>query len=208
MKRSLPLNRGLLVLLGMSFASIAGAAGPGFTDCAVEDPGCSVPGTPVNTSFAARVVGNPAGKPLSGDALDLRTEQVAREIRCPVCQGSSIGDSPSSTARHMKQEVHDLLAAGFTQEQVLSYFESSYGEFVRLAPKTSGFTSLIWALPAVLLLGGIVSIAIFFRRRRPTAGVAQAATADVPLEDPSLEPWLKQVRGLVDPTKTANETQG
>ena len=32
----------------------------------------------------------------------------------------------------MKPQVRELVAAGYDQEQILAYFERSYGEFVRL----------------------------------------------------------------------------
>jgi len=193
------------VLPAIVLASTARAAAPGGGACPVEDPSCLLPAPGVSTAFAARVVGALAEKPLAGDALEKKTEQVAREIRCPVCQGSSIGESPSSTARNMKQEAHDLLAAGFSQEQVILYFEASYGEFVRLTPKATGFTTLIWIMPAVLVLLGLLAIGMFFRRSpaRPKPAVEASEKSAAPGDDPSLEPWLRRVRGLADQDEPA-----
>lgn len=76
----------------------------------------------------------PRGAPLTGDALETRTEQVASLLRCPVCQGLSVADSPSSTAQNMKAHIRELVAQGYNQDQILAYFERSYSEFVRLEP--------------------------------------------------------------------------
>ena len=95
--------------------------------------------------------GSPQGPPLSGPALEKRTNEVAALLRCPVCQGMSVADSPSTVAVDMKQHVRDLLAKGYTQEQILAYFEQSYGQFVLLKPKNP----YVWVLPIlVLLIGG------------------------------------------------------
>jgi cytochrome c-type biogenesis protein CcmH len=139
--------------------------------------------------FMATIVGAPKEAPLKGEALERRTEEVSRELRCPVCQGSSVGDSPSSTARHMKEQVRESLAAGYSEEQVLSYFEASYGEFVRLTPKAEGFTTFVWMAPALLFFLGAVAAAVWYRRRpRSTRPVA---------DDPELERWLTQVHTMV-----------
>ena len=82
----------------------------------------------------ALVVGAPKDAPLSGSALETRTEDVAALLRCPVCQGLSVADSPATMAQNMKAEVRALLAKGYAEDQVLAYFERSYGEFVRLEP--------------------------------------------------------------------------
>ena len=127
-------------------------------------------------------VGSPAGPPRQGAELERITEEVSSLMRCPVCQGLSVADSPTPLAAAMKDEVRELLAAGYSGEQVLQYFEKSYGEFIRLAPKPRGFNLTVWLAPAALLLLGLVLI---LRRRaaprRPAADTADADTADADL---------------------------
>ena len=110
--------------------------------------------------FLAVVLGAPHGTPLSGTALEERTHEVASLLRCPVCQGMSVADSPSTVALDMKQHVREMLSRGYTQEQILNYFEQSYGQFVLLKPKNP----FVWVLPIVVLLLGI-GIVIFKARR-------------------------------------------
>ena len=112
----------------------------------------------------AFVVGPPKGQPLSGAALDARTEEVGGLLRCPVCQGLSVAASPSSMASNMKAEVRTLLAAGYTEDQVLAYFERSYGEFVRLQPQLRGVNWLVWLLPVAGLLAGGATVLLALRR--------------------------------------------
>ena len=114
----------------------------------------------------AFVVGAPKGQPLAGTALDKRTEEVGGLLRCPVCQGLSVAASPSTMASNMKAEVRGLLASGYTEEQVLAYFERSYGEFVRLQPPLRGVNWLVWLGPVAGLLAGGATVFLALRRSR------------------------------------------
>ena len=157
---------------------------------------------------ASILIGEPSGRPVSGAELDKLTDDVASLIRCPVCQGNSVADSPSQMARDMKREVRDLLAAGYQREQVLTYFEKSYGEFIRLEPKAEGFNLVVWAAPvAALVIGiGVVAWRLGSSRasRKAPAGdreataddseVADSEVADSEPEDPELAGYLEQVR--------------
>lgn len=139
------------------------------------------------------VVGEPAGTPLSGDELDRLTQEVASRMRCPVCQGLSVADSPADAAVAMKAEVRSLLAAGYTPAQTIRYFETSYGEFIRLEPKPEGFNLVVWIAPAAVLLIGAAIVAWRLRRPAPAAVVADAGPA-APDEDPDLAAYRERVR--------------
>jgi cytochrome c-type biogenesis protein CcmH len=150
-------------------------------------------------------VDQPAGRPLSGNELDARTNEVSALLRCPVCQGLSVADSPATMARNMKQEVREKLAQGFDQEQIIASFERSYGEFVRLRPPLRGANWLVWVGPAIFLLGGAVVIGFALRRaRRPlsaqdvrTATNSAADRGALP-DDPRLADAIRRVRALAD----------
>ena len=106
----------------------------------------------------------PQGTPLQGAALERRTMQVSALLRCPVCQGMSVADSPSTVALDMKQQVRELLARGYTEEQILNYFEQSYGEFVLLKPKFNGVNAFVWILPLLALAIGATLVLMKVRK--------------------------------------------
>lgn len=108
----------------------------------------------------------PLGPPLSGAALDRATEEVASLMRCPVCQGLSVADSPSSSAVDLKAEVRRQLSLGYTGDQVIASFERSYGEFIRLAPKAEGFNWMVWLMPIVAFAVGALLIYLRLRPQR------------------------------------------
>jgi cytochrome c-type biogenesis protein CcmH len=140
-------------------------------------------------------VSPPAGVPLSGAALDSRTEQVGALLRCPVCQGLSVADSPSTMARNMKQEVREKLAAGYDQDQILASFEQSYGEFVRLRPPLRGANWAVWLGPVVFLLAGGALVAAALRGSRRPPQAAAAEHGGLP-DDPRLAQAVHRVRAL------------
>jgi cytochrome c-type biogenesis protein CcmH len=150
-------------------------------------------------SIAAAPSSTPKGQSLSGEALNARTEEVAGLLRCPVCQGLSVADSPSTMARNMKAQVREKLAAGFDQEQILAGFERSYGEFVRLQPQLRGVNWLVWLGPAAALLAGAGGVALAMRRARRHASPAAAdepPSRDALPDDPRLAAAVRQVRQL------------
>lgn len=138
----------------------------------------------------SEIVGAPTGPALSGAALHEKTRAVASLLRCVVCQGLSVADSPSDTARAMRDEVQEMVAKGFDQEQILTYFEASYGEFVLLEPKLEGVNVLVWVMPIAFVLGGVGIVAWTIRSSR----AAQAARQDAPSSSEGEDPYLARVR--------------
>ena len=102
----------------------------------------------------------------AADAPDIedQTRAIAQELRCVVCQNLSVADSPSEMAQQMRGVVREQLQAGKTPQEVKDFFVSKYGEWVLLAPKTQGFSLLIWVLPFVVLILGI-GLALWLVRR-------------------------------------------
>lgn len=168
---------------------------------AQEPPTTDAPVTGFEAQEAAaredprEVVGAPKGPPLSGAALDERTEEVGGLLRCPVCQGLSVADSPATMATNMKARVRELLAEGYDEEQVLAYFERSYGEFVRLDPPRRGINWLVWLAPPLALLGGLAVVRQAMRRRPAAAAPAdELPTRGTLPSDPVLARNVLRVR--------------
>ena len=102
----------------------------------------------------------------------------------------AVADSPAEMAVNMKGQVHDLLARGYTEEQILKYFELSYGQFVLLRPKFEGVNTLVWLLPLIALIGGAMIVINKMKKlAKPVTGNQQPATED---------PYLAKVRELAD----------
>jgi len=119
----------------------------------------------IASPVAAQAVAKDSGVRTTGDsALEARTSAVAAQLRCPVCQGLSIQDSPSELAQSMRSLVRDQLAQGKTPEQVKAYFVSKYGEWILLSPAPHGFNLLAYAVPVLVVVGGGALIILAVRR--------------------------------------------
>jgi cytochrome c-type biogenesis protein CcmH len=106
-------------------------------------------------------------------AHEERVMKLGKQLRCAVCQGLSIADSPASMARAQLDKVRELVAQEKTDQEIYDYFVARYGEWVLLKPSTSGATSALWFLPVVLLIGGL--LVIFLQVRKNAAPAAAAA---------------------------------
>jgi len=149
----------------------------------------------VKVPDAEQFVGRPQGTPITDPAtLHLRTQQVAGLLRCPVCQGLSVADSPSEMAVNMKGQVRELLARGYTEQQILDFFERSYGQFVLLKPKFKGLASAVWILPLLAIAVGVVVVVSKAKKleQQPTAN------SQPPTANPQEDPYVARVREMVE----------
>jgi cytochrome c-type biogenesis protein CcmH len=113
--------------------------------------------------------------------IDEQTQNIARELRCVVCQNLSVADSPSEMAQQMRGVVRQQLAAGKTPQEIKDFFVSKYGEWVLLTPKTHGFSLLVWLLPFVVLVLGL-ALGLWLVRRwsaKKTKIVASSIDSDL-----------------------------
>jgi cytochrome c-type biogenesis protein CcmH len=114
---------------------------------------------------------------ISADSvLEVRTSELASQLRCAVCQGISIQESPSALAREMREVVKEQLREGRTPDEVREYFVAAYGEWILLAPRPRGLNLLLYVLPAALLLGGIALLVVLVRRWTGAAPPDEAPT--------------------------------
>jgi cytochrome c-type biogenesis protein CcmH len=126
----------------------------------------------VTVALAGVVV---AGLVMGEDTESDRIRALGARIKCPVCQGEAIVDSPSETARAMMDIVAERVEAGESDDQIITYFTSRYGDGILLDPPFKGRTLALWLLPLVALGAGIALI--LGRRRTPSAEQREEAGA-------------------------------
>jgi len=108
------------------------------------------------------------------ETLDQRVQNVASQLKCPVCQGESIADSQATIAQQMRQVIREQLQTGKSEQDVVQYFVRSYGDQIVWLPLWQGFSLLAWLVPIAFLLGGVGLVFIVLREWR--AGVAVTGT--------------------------------
>ena len=103
---------------------------------------------------------------LKDPALEARARALSEELRCMVCQNQSIDDSDAPLAADLRALVRERIAAGDSDAAVVDFLVARYGEFILLRPRFNWGTALLWiAPPGALLIGGLIAVATFRRRR-------------------------------------------
>jgi cytochrome c-type biogenesis protein CcmH len=95
---------------------------------------------------------------LEDSALQARFENIAKDLRCLVCQNESIADSNVELASDLRRQVREMLVAGKSDDEIFDFMTDRYGEFVRFNPPVDRKTALIWGAPFIVLLLGVVII--------------------------------------------------
>lgn len=106
------------------------------------------------------------------DRIDQEALEIAKQLQCPVCQGTAVAYSTSGLAEQMRGVIRQKLEAGESREQIMQYFVDRYGENILIEPPKSGFTLSVWLLPMAGLLVGLVIVVFVVRasRRRASSG--------------------------------------
>lgn len=110
---------------------------------------------------------------LSDPAEEARAQSLMKQLRCLVCQNQSIVDSNVDLARDLRNIVRERITAGDSDDQVLTFMTSRYGDWVLLKPPFDGATIILWLSPLLLLLIGIF---VIFRNQK-------AVVTNAPLSD-------------------------
>jgi|SRR5215217_7155451 len=142
-----------------------------------------------------------ASEPLAPE-LEVRVQKLGKTLRCAVCQGLSVSDSPSSMARAQLDMVRELVSEGKSDQEVIEFFVSRYGEWVLLEPKAEGFNWFVWLGPVALLMVGGFVIWRQVQQGPPAQVPATPATPATPSEPTpgtssaadDADPYLQAVR--------------
>lgn len=110
-------------------------------------------------AFAAPAAAVNPDEVLDDPELEARARTLSLEFRCLVCQNQSIDDSNAELARDLRLLVRERLVQGDSDQDVIEYVVSRYGEFVLLKPRFSMQTVLLWGAPvAIFLIGATVML--------------------------------------------------
>ncbi len=111
-------------------------------------------------------------------SLSDRTLAVARELRCPVCQGESVADSESGIARGMRSIIRTKLAQGQSTDAIKRFFADRYGNKILLSPPASGIGGVAWIAPPLLIAGGLGLLLILVLDWRARSRMANSPRND------------------------------
>ncbi|MEO6975652.1 MAG: cytochrome c-type biogenesis protein [Gallionella sp.] len=98
--------------------------------------------------------------------LEQRMINLTQNLRCLVCQNESLASSHADLAKDLRQEVRDKMNQGMTDQQIIDFLVSKYGQFVLFDPPMQRNTILLWYGPFGLLLVGLAGLVYQLRKRK------------------------------------------
>jgi cytochrome c-type biogenesis protein CcmH len=98
--------------------------------------------------------------------LEKRVTNLAKELRCLVCQNETLADSRADLAEDLRREIRAQMRAGKSDKEVIEFLTARYGQFVLYRPPVQPTTYLLWFGPFVLLLTGLFILFHYIKQRR------------------------------------------
>lgn len=111
---------------------------------------------------------------LSDPVLETRARGLSQELRCVVCQGENIDESNAGIARDLRLLVRERLVEGETDQQILDFVVSRYGEYVLMRPTWAGANIILYIAGPVLLLFALLAGFVYLRGRATAQNLAGA----------------------------------
>ena len=105
-------------------------------------------------------------RPLADDpVVEARLKKLAVELRCLVCQNQTLADSNAPLAEDLRREVREMIVKDMSDQEIIDFLVSRYGDFVLYRPPVKTTTMFLWIGPFVLLAGGGIALVVALRRR-------------------------------------------
>ncbi|HSM24423.1 MAG TPA: cytochrome c-type biogenesis protein CcmH [Anaerolineaceae bacterium] len=94
----------------------------------------------------------------SGTPSDDEINAIAKELYCPVCENIPLDVCPTQACAQWRALIREKLIDGWTKEEIKQYFVDQYGDRVLAQPPARGLNWLIYILPPLIFVGGIVVV--------------------------------------------------
>lgn len=112
---------------------------------------------------------------VADEATEKRMVAISEELRCLVCQNESLAGSHADLAQDLRREIRNLIKQGKSDEEIMEFMVSRYGDFVRYRPPVKASTYLLWFGPFILFIGALLGLILHLHRRNAQNAVRQAA---------------------------------
>tara|TARA_B100000029_G_C17549866_1_gene949718 strand:- start:1064 stop:1471 length:408 start_codon:yes stop_codon:yes gene_type:complete len=93
---------------------------------------------------------------LNNSKQETRARNISKNIRCMVCQNQSIDESSSDLAKDLRIMIRNKIKEGNSDKEIYKFLTSRYGDFILLKPPMKLSTLILWFLPLIFFLIGIL----------------------------------------------------
>ena len=98
--------------------------------------------------------------------IEKRLNEISNNVRCLVCRNQSIYDSNSDFANDMKKIIIIHLKENKSDEFIYKFLKSKYGEYILFKPPFQINTLILWILPFILIISGLIFFTFKFLKFR------------------------------------------
>lgn len=105
-------------------------------------------------------------KQFENEKQEQRYKKLIDELRCLVCQNQNLADSNAPLAQDLRKQVYKMISAGQSDDEILNFMVTRYGDFVLYRPPFNTATFLLWVGPFIILVGGFLVLIGFIRSRK------------------------------------------
>ena len=95
---------------------------------------------------------------LENQKQELRARDISKNIRCMVCQNQSIDESNSPLAKDLRILIRNKIKEGNKNEEIYKFLTDRYGDFILLKPPFKSNTLVLWFLPFIFFIIGILIV--------------------------------------------------
>lgn len=98
---------------------------------------------------------------------EARAKTLFGTLHCVVCGGQSLAGSDAQIARDIRTLIREKIAAGESDDAIVSYLVQRYGEGILMEPPLRSSTLPLWLAPVgFLAIAGVIAWRLLFHRRK------------------------------------------
>jgi cytochrome c-type biogenesis protein CcmH len=128
------------------------------------------------TSVALAQTGTPP-PPTKQDVTADDVNRIAKQMYCPVCENEPLDACRTAACQQWRAQIGQMLSEGQSEQQIKDYFVARYGARVLAQPPAQGISLLLYVLPIVGLIVGVIFLVWLLRRLRARGAATPVAAA-------------------------------
>ena len=126
-------------------------------------------------------------RPVSDDEVNA----IAKQMYCPICENTPLDVCPTQACAEWRELIREKLEEGWDERQINAYFVQRFGDRVMAVPPAQGINWLVYLVPPIAILAGLVLV---FRSFRSWGGPnLRASQIDPGESDPKVHPYMEQM---------------
>jgi cytochrome c-type biogenesis protein CcmH len=115
---------------------------------------------------------------------DNEVNAIAKQLYCPVCENIPLDVCPTQACAQWRELIREKLVAGWSEDEIKTYFVNQYGDRVLGTPPASGLNWAVYILPPLAIVVGIYILYRALRAwRKPPEAVAAGEQQASELDD-------------------------